>query len=156
METTPPRGDASGPPLTPAQVRDLRSAIASFPRTPVRNTNPSPSRLTPHTPLRPFRATSNPPVSADNRIVDFDPAVFVPPPVAAAAQGPFVQDITWGALIPGVVPLTTLVPEFATEVDYRSYRMRLTSMVSNQPEVNRGYANKTVEHAQFDAPLGHV
>lgn len=50
----------------------------------------------------------------------------------------------WGALVPGINPLTTFVPEFSTALDYRSYRLTNADPRDNQDAVCRGNTAKTV------------
>lgn len=58
----------------------------------------------------------------------------------------------WGALVPGVRPLTTLVLEFQPVIDYRSYRLANTSATDNHADVYRGNIVKMVERMRGSMP----
>ena len=162
------RGDTRAS-IAPGTTADVPSTALQFPppppfRGPSTSAihNPAPSRLTtPHAPFptptnpfpppppphyEPIPPPSPPPSDPGPRV---NPAVYqlqnrasLPP--AATSREPAASYWHWGALVPGVNPLTTLIPEFAAAVDYRSYRLANTDPRDNQDLVLRGNTAKTV------------
>ena len=115
---------------------------------------PSPQRGAPI----PFNLGPRGPEQASPRV---NPAVFDmhhrQPQQAStpARQGAaFEAETQWfyGALEPGLEPLTTLLPEFRRVIDYRTYRLRNTSLIDNQGTLFGGSATKLVNRVRHLMP----